>query len=75
MTLLTENNGWAIVWMNDRYYIRHLLCGAYLRQLPNLGCMCRKLSRKSDNQGMPMATSVIDDLILKKFKLLTKGDV
>ena len=68
--LLTENNGWSIVWMNDRYYIRHQTCGSYLRRYYKNGCLCRTGKvYKADSK----LTSV-DDLILKKFKLITKGD-
>ena len=72
MTLLTENNGWAIVWMNERYYLRHLSCGSFLRNkyAVNGGCFCKRGNRVS-----PVAIStMVDELILNKFKLLTKGD-
>ena len=72
MTLLTENNGWAIVWMNERYYLRHLKCGSYLRSryAVDTGCYCKRGVRVSPVE----VPNAVDELILKKFKLLTKGD-
>lgn len=71
MTVMTENNGWAIVWMNDKYYLRHLACGSYIRNHAVWGCLCKGLlPDKNGTSKVP-----VDDLILKKFKLITKGDV
>jgi hypothetical protein len=69
MTLLTEENGWAIVWMNEKYYLRHMTCGAYLRRNAAHGCTCRRL-RKHVYQ----TATQVDDTIMKKFTLLTKGE-
>lgn len=71
VTILTENNGWAIVWMNNRYYIRHQACGGYLLYQYRLGCLCRVRERARTMN----APAKVDDMILKKFKLITKGDV
>ena len=71
MTVMTENNGWAIVWMNDRYYLRHLACGAYIRNHASWGCLCADIPKGKETKN----NAPVDDLILKKFKLVTKGDV
>ena len=68
MTVLTENNGWAIVWMHDRYYLRHLACGAYIRKRADEGCICARTIE-------PYTDTPVDEMILMKFKLITKGDV
>jgi hypothetical protein len=73
MTVLTENEGWGIVWMNERYYIRHLACGSYLRGNTLRGCLCRKLRR--DETAIAFGAKPVDPVILKKFILLTKGDI
>ena len=69
MTLLTANNGWAIVWMHDKYYLRHLACGGYLLHHVDWGCLCGKGSTL-----MGVIPVKVDDMILLKFKLITKGD-
>ena len=71
MTILTENNGWAIVWMNNRYYLRHNACGSYLLRRWRSGCLCNDRERAA---GIKEPTKV-DDMILKKFKLVTKGEI
>ena len=76
MTVMTENNGWAIVWMNNKYYLRHLACGAYIRRHANWGCLCKTISSTPVGARSAAGDSraLVDDLILKKFKLITKGD-
>lgn len=71
VTILTENNGWAIVWMNNRYYLRHNACGSYLLRRWRSGCLCNARERAA---RMKEPTKV-DDMILKKFKLVTKGEI
>ena len=71
MTLLTEHNGWAIVWMHDRYYLRHLACGGYIRNHADWGCLCKRQGLKDNG---PDKHTPVDEMILLKFKLVTKGD-
>ena len=71
VTILTENNGWAIAWMNNRYYIRHQACGGYLLRQYKFGCLCRTGKRYNINGRL----APVDDMILKKFKLVTKGEI
>lgn len=73
MTLLTENNGWGIVWMNDSYMVRHIVCGAYLRFTVDKGCYCRR-QKQYAFKAAKMTLTPVDDLILMKYRLLTKGD-
>ena len=73
MTLLTENNGWSIVWMHNRYYLRHLACGGYIRNHADWGCLCK--NKKGNRFSNGVAPIKVDDMILLKFKLVTKGDV
>jgi hypothetical protein len=76
MTIMTEENGWAIVLMNNRYYIRHIVCGRYIRHTYKTGCLCRGLNVKSTPAGTAaqFTTTQVDDTIMKKFILLTKGE-
>ena len=69
---LTEHNGWAIIWMHDKYYLRHTACGAYIRNHASYGCLCRGKGLKANE---PDRHTPVDDMILLKFKLVTKGDV
>jgi hypothetical protein len=64
--ILTQNNGWAIVWMHDKYFVRHIKpegCGTFLRGNATVGCTC-----KGKNKAAPIK---VDDVILAKFRLLT----
>lgn len=72
MTLLTEKNGWAIVWMNDQYYLRHLICGSYLKR-------ARQCKGLASSGGRPCSATQngcaeVDPIILAKYTLLIKGE-
>lgn len=70
MEILTENNGFAIIWMNKKYFIRHLKCGTFLRANAHRGCWCGASYKQSaSDNALP-----VDEIILKKFNLLTRGE-
>lgn len=66
MEILTSHNGWAIVWMHKKYFVRHMKpdgCGTFLRGNAAKGCTCRGKFTKE--------TIKVDDTILAKFRILT----
>lgn len=64
MEVLTENNGWAIVWMHGKYFVRHLPpCGTFLRGNATMGCTCRGKFKNDPKK--------VDGTILAKFRILT----
>lgn len=66
MEVLTEISGWGIVWMHEKYFVRHLKpdgCGTFLRGNATKGCTC-----KGKNKGNPIQ---VDPVILAKFRILT----
>ena len=64
--VMTENNGWAIVWMHQKYFVRHVKpegCGTFLRGNAVKGCTCR-----GKNKSEPVQ---VDPTVLAKFRILT----
>lgn len=84
--LLTENNGWAIIYLHDKYFIRHVDCGTTLRKWAHVGCFCHQEikvdckckyknnhCRKKGCQILPEAKPV-DPIIYGKFRMMTLRD-
>lgn len=66
MEILTEENGWAIVWMHEKYFVRHVKpagCGTFLRANAKMGCTCKGKHKQEPVQ--------VDAIILAKFRVLT----
>lgn len=66
MEVLTEVNGWAIVWMHEKYFVRHIKpegCGTFLRGNAQLGCTCKGKFKAEPKE--------VDPTILAKFRILT----
>lgn len=84
--VLTEHNGWAIVYLHEKYFIKHLDCGTVLRQYAHKGCHCgksievdckcqhKKRHCKKESCKILPATTPVDAVIYGKFRLMTLRD-
>jgi hypothetical protein len=84
--ILTENDGWAIIWLFKKYCIKHLPCGTVLfrnakngcrcKRLPTVECKCAQTNEFCSNPGCTVYPGItpVDPIIYGKWRIMTLRD-